>query len=60
MGWENLWVSSACSPFRRWQVDSYSLVAIEKVDWSGDEGNIDHEEDQSGGAFDPRASIEIW
>ena len=35
-------------------------AAIEKVDWSGDDGNMDHEEDHSGGAFGPRSLIEIW
>jgi hypothetical protein len=32
---------------------------IEKMDWSGDEGHMDCEEDHSGGAFGPRALIEI-
>ena len=60
VGRENLRVGSVYSPSRRRQADSHSPVAIEKVDWSSDEGNMDHEGEQSGSAFDPRSSIGIW
>ena len=53
------WAASA----RRLDDDKWTIIlqaAMEKFDWSGDEGDMDHEEDQSGGTFDPRSLIEIW
>ena len=53
------WAASA----RRLDSGKWKVIlqaAIEKVDWSGDDGNMDHEEDHSGGAFGPRSLIEIW
>ena len=35
-------------------------AAMEKMDWSGDDGDVDREEDHSGGTLDPRSLIEIW
>ena len=53
------WAASA----RRLNKSKWTAIlqaAIEKMDWSGDDGDMDREEDQSGGAFDPRSLIEIW
>jgi len=53
------WAASA----RRLDRSKWTAIlqaAIEKMDWSGDDGDMDREEDQSGGAFDPRSLIEIW
>ena len=53
------WAASA----RRLDGSKWTVIlqaAMEKMDWSGDDGDMDCEEDQSGGAFDPRSLIEIW
>jgi hypothetical protein len=35
-------------------------AAVDKVDWSADDGLGDVEEGTGGGALDPRSMIEIW
>jgi len=53
------WAASACRlDGGKWTV--ILQAAIEKMDWSGDDGDMDREEDRSGGAFGPRSWIEIW
>ena len=52
------WATSAC------RLDSGKWTVIlqattEKMDWSGDDGDVDHEEENNAGAFDPRSLIEI-
>ena len=53
------WAASArCLDGSKWT--AILKATMEKMDWSGDDGEMDHEEDQSGGVFDPRSLIEIW
>jgi hypothetical protein len=53
------WAASACRLVGgKWTV--ILQAAIEKMDWSGDDGNMNHKEDPSSGAFGPRSWIETW
>ena len=58
-GKTHAWAASArCLNKSKWT--AILQATIEKMDWSGDDSDMDHEEDQSGGAFDPHSLIEIW
>ena len=50
-------VSACCLDCNKWT--TILQAAMEKMDWSGDDGDMDCE-DQSGGTSDPRSLIEIW
>ena len=54
-GWA---VSARCLDGSKWTI--ILQAAMEKMVWFGDDGDMDREEDQSGGTFDPHSLIEIW